>query len=94
MLAKSPAVWYQPDVDKVLERHKQLLPGVKILCIVRDPIVRLVSDVVHYNSNNDEEKHYHDIDSLILNKTLTRPYYPGLSKRKMSTIFYVKHRYI
>ena len=38
VLAKSPAVWYQPDVNKVLLRHREHLPNIKILLIVRDPI--------------------------------------------------------
>ena len=38
VLAKSPAVWYQPDVNKVLLRHREHLPDIKILLIVRDPI--------------------------------------------------------
>ena len=52
-LAKSPAVWYQNDVIKVLKRHKgnfwsqksknhqfisEHLPNLKILLIVKDPI--------------------------------------------------------
>ena len=38
ILAKSPAVWYQNDVNKVLLRHKEHLPNLKILLIVKDPI--------------------------------------------------------
>merc|ERR1719270_2403509 len=51
LIAKSVgAIWYKDDVIKVLQRHRELMPNLKMLLIVKDPIKRVVSDIVHHYS--------------------------------------------
>ena len=47
--------------------------------IVRDPIKRYVSDIVHYNARNT--KKYENIDGIVKGKVKTPPYYSNKSNR-------------
>jgi len=79
VLVKTWAVWNQNDVIKVLERQKSHLPNLKILLIVRDPIVRLVSDVVQFYSGNPNKSKTIDINRIVTGQdeeTKTKQYYP------------------
>jgi len=50
----------------------------KILVIVRDPIVRLVSDVVHFNAQFKKRADFKEqnVDNVVLGKSKNLPYYP------------------
>ena len=53
-----------------------------MLMIVKDPIVRLVSDIVHYNAQYAQKYPkmiYNNIDDVVLGNIETRKYYPGQS---------------
>ena len=58
-----------------------VLPEVKMLLIVRDPIVRLVSDILQYNIRNGVDINVNDI---ILNTKHQRTPYYGFRKGKIS----------
>jgi len=89
VLVKSPKVFYQEDVMKVLIRHKEVLPNVKILLIVKNPIVRVVSDIVHFNDQfkdrNDFKKQ--DVNDVIMGRSKDMPYYPNLDITIREAVF-------
>ena len=60
-----------------------MVPKVKMILIVRDPIVRLVSDVLQYNLHNGLDINVNDI--VLNTKHQATPYY-GFRKGKMSYI--------
>jgi len=71
LIAKSiGAIWYQYDVVRVLERHKELMPNLKMFLIVKDPITRIVSDIVHHYSIKTYKNfnQTYDINDIILGK--------------------------
>ena len=43
ILVKSRGAWHQPDVTEVIRKHYDLIPDVKMIMMVRDPIHRYVS---------------------------------------------------
>jgi len=92
-ISKSPAVWYQEDVLKVLRRHKEHLPNVKMLMIVKDPIVRLVSDIVHYNSQLTKypKMQYNNVDDVVLGNIETRKYYPGQKLTVRQAVYHLSN---
>ena len=49
VLVKAAHVWNQNNVVPVIKQYSKLLPNVKLLMIVRDPIYRYVSDIVQFN---------------------------------------------
>ena len=73
VVAKSRGVWHQNDVMEVLQVHKKVVPNAKMMMIVRDPIARYISDVVHYNVHRD--KKYKDLDKVVQGKVLTGRYF-------------------
>merc|ERR1712032_681708 len=94
VLAKTPAIFQQYDPIKVLKRQKENLPSTKVIFIVRNPIVRLVSDIVHYNSTLKHKSFYRpvlDIDQLIMGRDPDgdRPYdaHLGLSTSLHDSVF-------
>ena len=58
-----------------------MVPKVKMVLIVRDPIVRLVSDVLQYNLHNGVDINVNDI--ILNTKYQATPYY-GFRKGKIS----------
>ena len=70
VLVKSRGAWHQADVVETLRKHHELLPDVKMIMLVRDPIHRYVSDLVHFN--NKEKKRgretFSDFDAIISGK--------------------------
>merc|ERR1711874_20820 len=73
IVAKSSGIWFQPNVRKILLRHKAVLPKVKMLLIVRGPIVRLVSDILQYNLRHGANINVNDI--VLNTKHQRQPYY-------------------
>lgn len=87
VVAKSRGVWHQNDVMKVLQVHKKVVPNAKMLMIVRDPIGRYVSDIVHYNVHR--EKKYKDLDKVVQGKVLTGRYFNYNRESNMSPFILV-----
>merc|ERR1712032_806630 len=82
VLAETPALFQQYDPIRVLKRQRECLPKSKVILIVRDPIVRLVSDIVHYNTTLQKSRqNVYDIDQLIMGNDPDggRPYYAHLN---------------
>ena len=49
ILVKSRGAWHQPDVAEVIRKHYDLIPDVKMIMLVRDPIHRYVSGKILKN---------------------------------------------
>ena len=47
VLAKSPFIFQSPNISITLQRHVDTLPGVKVILVVKNPIDRVVSDIIH-----------------------------------------------
>ena len=76
------------NIPGVIEAHQRIVPNAKLLMIVRNPIVRYISDILHYNvvSGRDAPK-YHDIDRVVQGKVETGLYFKYNRKlKKFSTI--------
>ena len=67
VLAKSRGVWHQVDIIETIRRHRELLPEVKMIMMVRDPIHRYVSDLVHFNKRQEKygRETYSDFDGIV-----------------------------
>ena len=76
VLAKSPSVYHQPDVPALLARHTATLPGVPAILIFRNPIARVVSDIVHYYATYKVGP-MPNIDDIIMGRTEPYKYYRG-----------------
>ena len=52
----------------ILQRLKQLIPEVRLVLVVKNPIVRIVSEIVHeFLEGTLKEEEKPDIDRVILN---------------------------
>lgn len=67
VLVKSRGAWHQADVVETLRKHHELLPVVKMIMLVRDPIHRYVSDLVHFNNKEKKKgrETFSDFDAII-----------------------------
>ena len=70
VLVKSRGAWHQADVVETLRKHHELLPVVKMIMLVRDPIHRYVSDLVHFNNKEKKKgrETFSDFDAIISGK--------------------------
>jgi len=71
VLANSPQIFYHHDIPGVLRRHTDTLPDVKVMLIVKDPIPRTVSHIVHNYANGGAWWQHHErpeIDEVLLDR--------------------------
>ena len=72
----------------ILQRLKQLIPKVKIVLVVKNPIVRIVSDIVHeFLEGMLKEEEMPDIDRVIFNRGNSY----NISGKTIIHSFYILH---
>ena len=62
VLVKSPSVFQSPNISITLQRHVDTLPDAKVILVVKNPIDRVVSDIIHtYAGVSDKMPDINDI---------------------------------
>lgn len=69
VLAKSPTVFQSSNISLTLQRHVDLLPDVKVILVVKNPIDRVVSDILHtYDNGIQAGQKMPDINDIIMDR--------------------------
>ena len=69
VLVKSPFVFQSPNISITLQRHVDTLPGVKVILVVKNPIDRVVSDILHnYVNGLHKGEDMPDINDIIMDR--------------------------
>ena len=77
VLAKSPNVFQSSNISLTLQRHVDTLPGVKVILVVKNPIDRVVSDIVHTYAVGVQARHkMPDINDIIMGRAGYLKAYP------------------
>ena len=90
VVVKGNNIWNQNDVEDVIKTYWKLLPNVKLLMIVRDPIYRYVSDIVHYNSIRAKilKNPIENINDVVQGVAKTGKYYDHNGKSIVRDFYY------
>ena len=71
---------YQRQIDKILQRLKSTIPNIKLLLVVRNPVKRIVSNIVHeFKDGKLKNLKMPNIDDLILQRSETGVVHPNIS---------------
>jgi hypothetical protein len=69
VLVKSPTVFQSSNISLTLQRHVDLLPDVKVILVVKNPIDRVVSDILHtYDNGIQAGQKMPDINDIIMDR--------------------------
>ena len=69
VLVKSPFVFQSPNISLTLQRHVDTLPDVKVILVVKNPIDRVVSDILHNYANGLQKgQKMPDINDIIMDR--------------------------
>ena len=83
VLVKSPFVFQSPNISITLQRHVDTLPDVKVILVVRNPIERIVSDILQLYSVGIQAKfNMPDINDIIMDRVGYKKAYLNSGKSK------------
>ena len=69
VLAKSPFIFQSPNISITLQRHVETLPDVKVILVVRNPIDRIVSDILQlYSVGIQARYNMPDINDILMDR--------------------------
>ena len=87
VLAKSPNVFQSSNISLTLHRIVKTVPDVKVILVVRNPIDRVVSDILHTYAVGTQGRHkMPNINDIIMDRVgyIKAYHYSGKNKQYLT----------